>query len=283
MPDYTRSPFPGMDPWMEFRWGDVHRTLAGEARNALNRSLPPGLYASTEDRIVLDPAAGAAGKPDAYITEMPPGAADRDAGTGGGANDADGGTAVLTAPVRIRVVMEPLTEPTVVIRDANGDRLVAAIEWVSPTNKIDVRAADEFRAKRLRVLNGGAHSVEVDLTRIGRAGPRRRLFSPGELPASLDTDYAAVVFRADRLLEADAYAMPLRSRLPTIAVPLRAGDDDLPLDLQPLVDVTWRTGRYWTLDYSRPLDPPLSPADASWAAGRVSAWREGRPSTGEAS
>ena len=271
MPDFTRSPFPGMDPWMELRWGDAHRTLAGEARNALNRSLPPDLYASTEDRIVLDPAAGAAGFPDTYIAEeyddsapSAPEVAEEQAGSD---------TAVLAVPIRVKVVMEPHTQRVVEIRDVDGDRLVTTIEWVSRTNKLDARASDVFRDKRARALNAGAHSVEIDLTRAGRHGPRRRLFAPAALPDSLDSEYAAVVFRADRLLEADAYALPLRHRLPAIAIPLRSGEADLPLDLQSLVDETWRTGRYWKTDYRRPLDPRLPPADAEWAAERVAAWR----------
>jgi hypothetical protein len=37
------------------------------------------------------------------------------------------------------------------------------------------------------------------------------------------------------------------------------------LNLQPLVPQAYERGRYHRLDYSRPLDPPLSPAEAEFA------------------
>jgi hypothetical protein len=32
-----KSPFPGMDPWLEAHWGDVHARLIVEASNQLQR------------------------------------------------------------------------------------------------------------------------------------------------------------------------------------------------------------------------------------------------------
>lgn len=54
--------------------------------------------------------------------------------------------------------------------------------------------------------------------------------------------------------------------MPTIRVPLRERDEDVLLELQPLVDQCYRNGRYDTLDYSQATDPPLGPEDAAWAA-----------------
>jgi hypothetical protein len=59
--------------------------------------------------------------------------------------------------------------------------------------------------------------------------------------------------------------------LPTIRVPLRANDPDVPLALQPLIDQCYRSGRYWLTDFRRPLDPPLPPEDAAWVEERLRA------------
>jgi hypothetical protein len=40
-----RSPFPGMDPFLEPSWGDVHHGLIVYSCEALQRVLPAGLVA----------------------------------------------------------------------------------------------------------------------------------------------------------------------------------------------------------------------------------------------
>jgi hypothetical protein len=60
--------------------------------------------------------------------------------------------------------------------------------------------------------------------------------------------------------------MPLRQRLPRLPIPLRPADRDVVLDLQAVVDTAYDRGRYDDIDYSRPLQPPLDPADQQWAS-----------------
>lgn len=50
---HMNSPFPGMDPFLETRWGDVHASLIIYARDALNRLLPTGLLARSEERTIV--------------------------------------------------------------------------------------------------------------------------------------------------------------------------------------------------------------------------------------
>ena len=59
--------------------------------------------------------------------------------------------------------------------------------------------------------------------------------------------------------------MPLQKPLPAIAIPLRAGEQDARLDLQPLIEMCYRNGRYSRVDYARPPQPPLVGDDATWA------------------
>ena len=48
------SPFPGMDPYLEAHWRDVHTTLVVYIRDALQDALPPQLRARVEERVVLE-------------------------------------------------------------------------------------------------------------------------------------------------------------------------------------------------------------------------------------
>ena len=61
------------------------------------------------------------------------------------------------------------------------------------------------------------------------------------------------------------YALPLRQRLPRVAIPLRPSDDAVVLDLQDLIETCYRRGRYDDIDYAEALRPPLEPEDAQWA------------------
>jgi hypothetical protein len=39
-----QSPFPGMDPYLEQHWGDVHHNLISLAQGMLNDHLYPAIY-----------------------------------------------------------------------------------------------------------------------------------------------------------------------------------------------------------------------------------------------
>ncbi len=51
-----RSPFPGMDPYLERYWGDVGGSLAVTAKVTLNRQLAGDLVARNDRRLIPDPA-----------------------------------------------------------------------------------------------------------------------------------------------------------------------------------------------------------------------------------
>jgi hypothetical protein len=48
-----KSPFPGMDPYLEGRWGDVHTALCIGIRSALQPVLPTGLRARAHEDVLL--------------------------------------------------------------------------------------------------------------------------------------------------------------------------------------------------------------------------------------
>ena len=46
---YMKSPFPGMDPYMEKHWHEVHHRLITYASDLLQEQLPPQLRARVEE------------------------------------------------------------------------------------------------------------------------------------------------------------------------------------------------------------------------------------------
>src|SRR4051794_35471012 len=52
------SPFPGMDPYLEAHWRDVHASLIIYTRDALQGVLPRALRARVEERVLLETPRG---------------------------------------------------------------------------------------------------------------------------------------------------------------------------------------------------------------------------------
>ena len=67
------SPFPGMDPYLEPHWLDVHTKLVTYAADELNSRLPQDLIASTEERVAVESEGGEERLvgPDVRVSEPP--------------------------------------------------------------------------------------------------------------------------------------------------------------------------------------------------------------------
>ena len=50
-----KSPFPGMDPYLESYWGDVHTSLVTYARDQLRPQLPKDLRVRVEEHVTAQP------------------------------------------------------------------------------------------------------------------------------------------------------------------------------------------------------------------------------------
>lgn len=74
-----------------------------------------------------------------------------------------------------------------------------------------------------------------------------------------------LVSRADRRPRADFWPIGLRDPLPTVPVPLRAGEDDARLDLRAVLDRVYDEADYAHYLYLREPDPPLTGDDLAWA------------------
>ena len=106
-------------------------------------------------------------------------------------------------------------------------------------------------------MNGRTNLVELDLLRGGARLPTLETLPEG--------DYYAFVGRVKRRLHADVYAWPLAHRLPTIPIPLSPGDREASLDLQAVFDGVFdRAGYDYSLDYRRPITPPVDKTTAKW-------------------
>ncbi len=248
-----------MDPYLETHWQAVHAILIAETWRALNRSLPVDLSATVEERVAIesdqDQRHLRAG-PDVFVFEPAAGPWDKP----------NSGTVVIDAPYRLVVEPEPAVERFVRIINQDG-QLIAVVEFINPSNKRQP-GLDEYLTKRMDLLNAGVHLVEIDLV---RGGNWRALFKPHVCPADAFSVYRVTIRTAGVPRTLYLYPIHLQDGLPSIPIPLRPGDPAVTLSLQPMIDAIYADGRFGRiLDYTQPLDPPLTEADQSYAASRIS-------------
>ena len=255
-----QSPFPGMDPFMERHWGDVHTSLTAYIKDALNESLPDGLVARSEESVRIDEPGHEShyARPDVNIVERQPFA------------PAAGGSATATVSEHeIFASLSPEEDRWIEIVEARDhSKVITAIEILSPANKWDAAGVRAYQKKVALFHAGRVNTVEIDLLRQGQhatAVPLNLLTPDAALP------YHVCVWRPSEVRgRLEVYRFGLRDPLPVVAVPLRATDADVPLALQPLLDRCYRAGRYAaTLDYRQPLMPPLAGIDQQWLDQRL--------------
>ncbi|HEX4793387.1 MAG TPA: DUF4058 family protein [Humisphaera sp.] len=247
------SPFPGVDPYLEGpSWMSFHGQLIAEIARQLAPRLRPKYVALMDERVVWD-----APENDVWIdaVEAKPDVAVMRSDRAGG----ETGAATIAAPLQMATVMPvPVTHRSVEIRDVANRQLVCAIEVLSPTNKRG-HGRRKYLHKRGKILQSSAHLIEIDLLRQGQRVPMAQT-----LP---DYPYFAFVSRHNERPSVGVWPIGLRDRLPTIPVPLLAGDADVPLDLQQAQTNVYDLIGYDTiLNYAVSPAVALSPADAQWVA-----------------
>ena len=268
-----KSPFPGMDPYLERHWGDVHQSAITYIRDWLQPRLPGDLRARTQERVFIDVPDPLRGDyyPDVRVIERP----GRSQVAGSSAVVAESPTGTETAaetangvfppakPLLIHLDVAPVTEGYVEIIDVkSGHRVVTTIELLNTANKRSGEGRRLYLKKRKDQQAAGVNLVEIDLLRRGKP---ILLVGKERLPLSLRTAYQVCVWRGSRPHLVEVYRVPLRERLPVISIPLRPADPDVPLDLQTIVEQCYRNGGYDDIDYKAESDPSLKTADAKWA------------------
>jgi Protein of unknown function (DUF4058) len=243
--------------WERF-WRDVHASLITYARDQLQERLPADLIARIEERVYVEMPEGPGRSiyPDVRVVERASAPPVTPAALSGIA---------VAEPEIVHVPKdEPVTETCLEILEAgSGHRVVTAIEFLSPSNKISGPGQDLYLQKEKDLRGGGVNLVEIDLVRSGK---RILGGSASAVPNPEQTAYIACVRRGWQPARLKVYRLSLRQRLPVLSIPLRQTDQDVPLDLQPLVDQAYRAGRYeLELDYRQAPEQPLQPEDAAWA------------------
>lgn len=249
------SPFPGMDPFIESqRWMDFHTTFATVIREMLMPQVRPRYAVEVEEYVYLaregeDPDRLI--EPDVALVEASPQPAI--------GPRSSSGTASLIAPVTHTVpVPRRHRQKFLTIRNRQWRDVITVIEVLSPWNKTPGDGRNEYLVKRANIFCAMVHLVEIDLLRGGQRLPTRE-----PLEAA---DFYAFICRKQRLPQVDVYPWTLRQRTPVIPIPLAGEDPDVPLDLQAAFTTTYdRAGYDYSLDYQRPVEPPLDSSTADWA------------------
>jgi hypothetical protein len=254
----THSPFPGMDPYLEAPsiWPDVHTRLMSIIAEQLTPLLVPKYLAELETQLVIDHLDD---EPQVVLADVSVTTSDVAAGSAS--------AVAAPAPVRVRV---PLDVPTrlvsIHIRQRESARLVAVIELLSPVNKRRGKGREEYLEKRRSYLTSPVHLIEIDLL---RSHPRMPFDDP--LPPA---HYLVMVCKAGERPHSSVWPISVRQPLPTIPIPLLPPDPPVPLDLGQALRTAYERARYdLRVDYRKPPVPPLSPADAAWAAALIESRR----------
>jgi hypothetical protein len=227
-----KSPFPGMDPFLEDPafWSDFHSTFIHCWREHIAERVPEHYDVRVGERVYLIDESLEVKKltgPDVLVSRS----------RRRKAPSTHHGSATAT--------LEPVTIPVIVL---DGPRqnfieilhrprrsLVAVLELFSPSNK-ENPGWHTYLTKRNALLGQKVHIVELDLLLKGH---RLRLAEP--LPAA---DYYYYVSRADCRPNCDVYSWDLADPLPTVPVPLLAGDHDVNCDLSTIFATAFERGRY---------------------------------------
>ena len=251
-----KSPFPGMDPYLEARWSDVHVKFIAFLGEAVQALLPSDLRARAEERLLLETVANgpiATYRGDVALIQSPRQPPARPAG----------GALATVEPYLIEFQEVPEVDRFIQIIDLrNRNRVITVIELLSPWNKGPGRLNKDYRRKLDNYARAEVSVLEIDLLR----GSRSRLqVNKSNLPREHSAAYLACVRRSWLAFRWEVYAMSLRSPLPAIPVPLRENEPDVLVALQPLIERVYVSGGHDDIDYSMPAEPPLKRDDAKWA------------------
>ena len=255
------SPFPGMDPYLEGEeWSDFHGRFNFAMSDQLNERVGEDYFVRAERRVYVDEGG------DERLAAVPDNVVFEARGSGGFGGSGGGGGVAVAAPAAGAVLCTiPAPAPRIerretylVVRRNPGRDVVTIIETLSPANKRGGEGRRQFLAKRDETLAGPAHWIEIDLLRGGEPLPLG-----GAVPPHA---YRAVVSRAYDRPRCEVYPWTLADPLPTVPVPLKREDGQVPLDLQAVFETIFERTRYdRAFDYAAQPERPFTPAEAEFA------------------
>jgi hypothetical protein len=226
----------------------------------LNCHLPDGFRAKIDEYVYVketpaDEARDMLGKPDVFV---PSGRPSRNG------HASANGVAVLEAPLTTPTSRGATPVPkkkrrnkVVHIVTDGGRRVLAAIEVISPSNKVG-EDREAYLLKR-RTYLGAVNFVEIDLL---RAGDRMPIGRPAPPPA----DYLVFASPLAEFPQWMAWAFTVRDELPVVPIHYDPDRPPIPLHLRAGLDRVYDESRVAVdIDYTAPPVPALRPADAEWA------------------
>ena len=275
------SIFPGMDPYLEAHWiwPTFHNSLADQIQMMLNEQLPKNYFAQLEARSELGIRASKKWIIAPDVAVMQSGWKPRP-----GARVDEGGLAVaveeaqtISKAIRIEFIREPVTVTAVAIRSTNtGNEVVTLIEILSPANKRPGTDRDHYKNRMQEILDATTTSlVEIDLLRKGeRTWEESEIIEEYLCELENSTEYLVMTSRAWSRCGADMYPVSIVQPLPTIAIPLREDESDVPLNLQTAFNRTYDGGPYrrGAIDYTKPPNPALNDEQELWRTKLMNAW-----------
>jgi hypothetical protein len=184
------SPFPGMDPYLEAHWRDIHPGLVVYASDALQGLLPVSLRARVDERMMRETVERSADYrvvPDVRVVEYP---------IWGDQGVRPRAEHVAARPLVASVEPRDFAETCVKIIDIErGNRVVTVIEFLSPSNKSLGVNREQYLRKQREICSLDSNLAEIDLV---RSGAHTLAFPLDAIPSKTHTSYMACVRRATR-------------------------------------------------------------------------------------
>ena len=240
-----KSPFPGMNPWLEgYLWPDVHSGLARTIVELIAPKIAPNYVARIDVYTVDDTA------PESEIGIMYPDVEILKCHNIVSEPTITYGEDVLTAP---NVIIPtgfsiPVRIPVVEIRDRAKNKLITAIEILSPVNKREP-GLKAYQKKRADLHKNGVNLLEIDLLRRGT-----RPFAHSKIPQS---HYQVLLSRANTR-QTDVWTINIQDRLPNVPIPLLPSEPDVILDLGKALSILFERRLYYlSTDYTTKPPPPV--------------------------
>lgn len=246
-----RTPFPGMDPYMEHPalWPDVHNSLIAAIRDNLSARVAPHYYVRLERRTYLLSSDDLAfiGRPDVSVIPT---------------SERRPRSSQLQPKADVIEIELPLADQVglnyLEVHEVITSRVITVMELLSPANKVNDHGREDYTLKRESIFRSQTNLVEIDLLRAGKPMPMGG--------KRVQSDYRIMISRAAMRPRAYLYPFNLRDAIPSFPLPLIPGDTEPLVELGPILHALYERARYdLSLDYSQPPVPPLHPHDVDWA------------------
>ena len=250
-----KSPFPGMNPWLEgYLWPDVHNHLARVFAELLAPKIAPKYVARIEIATIMDES------PESEFGIMYPDVEILSKNNIVSEPLVAYGEAIMTPPTQTvsyaLALPIPVRVPRVEIRDVKNNKLITAIEILSPVNKRNPNLTI-YQDKIKDLHRSGVHVLEIDLLRRGTR--------PFSFSIKKSSHYQMTLWRQGTQL-ADIWSIDIKDKLPILPVPLKHPDADVPLDLNNALEICFERSYYdLSIDYkTAPPPPAFSEAELNW-------------------